>query len=255
MESMSWSSTKQLTIISSIIALFLILISGPIALWLYEPATCFDGKQNGKEVGVDCGGTCALLCPTQVRDIKVLWARTFKVAEGRYNAVAYVENPNPNATSAIVPYVFRLLDKNNIEVTSREGTFQFVNQGIFAIFETSIDTGKRDAAKAFFEWKAPFAWVKATSPDVPKVIRQALVDTGSPTRIEATIANETAYDMKDLDIVATVFDTEGNAIASSRTILPLLPKRSNKDVFFTWPTPFTSTPARIDVIPRVPPTF
>lgn len=250
---MSWSATKQLTIIASIVALFLIIISGPIAVWLYEAPTCFDGKENGSEVGVDCGGTCQLLCRSQVREVKVLWARTFKVADGRYNAVAYVENPNPNATSRIVPYTFRLLDRNNIEITKREGSFQFVNQGIFAIFETGIDTGKREATRAFFEWKEPFSWVKADSPDVPKVVRQALVETGSPTRIEATIQNDTPEDMFDLDIVTTVFDTEGNAVASSRTILPLLPRRSEKEVFFTWPSPFPTTPARIDVIPRVPP--
>ena len=59
---------------------------------IYQAPNCFDGKLNGDETYPDAGGTCVRIDPGTVAMPMVVWTESFKVAEGQYNSVAYVEN-------------------------------------------------------------------------------------------------------------------------------------------------------------------
>ena len=59
---------------ASIVILAIILIVGlPAFLLLYKAPTCFDGKQNQGEGGIDCGGPCVKLCPSAFLPPEVIW--------------------------------------------------------------------------------------------------------------------------------------------------------------------------------------
>jgi hypothetical protein len=47
--------------------------------FFYTPANCFDGFLNNNELGVDCGGSCTLICPFTVIPPKVVWAEVLKL--------------------------------------------------------------------------------------------------------------------------------------------------------------------------------
>ena len=113
---MTWALKWQIFytgVLILVIAVFGFLIIAPT---FTKAPTCGDNKQNGDEVGIDCGGSCARACLSQVDAISVLWARSFKVIEGRYNAVAYLENHNKNTAIDKINYRFRFADKNNIYI-------------------------------------------------------------------------------------------------------------------------------------------
>jgi hypothetical protein len=78
-------------------------------LAFYNPASCFDGILNGQETFVDAGGTCVQIDPTTVIPPSLVWAKSFEIAEGQYNAVAYVENENQTAATPALEYTFQLL--------------------------------------------------------------------------------------------------------------------------------------------------
>ena len=40
--------------------------------------TCFDGKANGLENGIDCGGNCNLMCTDEVKPLIVEWSSFIK---------------------------------------------------------------------------------------------------------------------------------------------------------------------------------
>lgn len=89
-----WVAKRKLFYgIFSIVALVLV-IGVPLFFVLYKTPTCFDGKQNQNEKGIDCGGVCTRLCSSDIANPIVLWQRSFVVTDGVYNAVAYVQNPN-----------------------------------------------------------------------------------------------------------------------------------------------------------------
>ncbi|MGH7249462.1 MAG: hypothetical protein ACREGC_00650, partial [Minisyncoccia bacterium] len=111
---MTWALKRQIFYIV-VLVLFILIFGSLIAYPSFnKPPTCFDNKQNGDEIGIDCGGSCSNACATQVEDISVLWARSFEVSPGRYNAVAYVVNHNKNAAIKQISYRFRFADANNV---------------------------------------------------------------------------------------------------------------------------------------------
>ena len=106
----TWGTKRRNTIIFIILAFFLI-IAGIISFALfYEEPTCFDGKRNGNEIGIDCGGSCELLCELQIIEPLVHWTRYFEVVPGVYNVLAYLENPNVTDGADRVDYIFKLFD-------------------------------------------------------------------------------------------------------------------------------------------------
>jgi hypothetical protein len=105
---MSWASRRQFQYIGGLVA-FLAIIALIIA-WptITRKPTCTDGKQNGGENGVDCGGSCQKICNADVSEPIVLWSRAFPVTGNIYNLVSFVENRNKEAAVMQVSYEFRI---------------------------------------------------------------------------------------------------------------------------------------------------
>lgn len=205
----------------------------------YKRPTCFDGGQNGDELGVDCGGSCERLCPFEVAPLRVLWSRTFEVSSGIYNAVAYVENPNQHAGIRALKYVFRLFDATGKELLERAGTTFITPNGISPIFESDLRTGGGVPARTFFEFVEEPEWYRGRSlGQALSVEGTRLIDTATRPRIDATLLNTTLGDFRDVEVVGVVFASDGNAIATSRTVVPLVEGGSSRSLVFTWPRPY-----------------
>src|SRR5258706_15176144 len=94
----SWSRNRK-RIIFGILALGVVVLVGlPIYFLFYRAPTCSDLKMNGDETGVDCGGSCQLLCSTQSLPLLMKGdPRVLMVATSTYEVVALVENANNSA--------------------------------------------------------------------------------------------------------------------------------------------------------------
>lgn len=253
---LTWSGKRQL-IISSIggvfILFFLYLLVSP---YFKTPASCFDGRQNGTELGLDCGGSCALLCPFQGKNIIVRWARSFIVTDNIYNAVAYVENQNVDSAVESISYEFKLYDKDNVFISSRKGQTFIGPLGKFLIFEPSVDVGNRPVAKTLFSFTSTPEWtvIDKRVSTYPLFVRDVkLSESSSGPKIEANIVNDSIYKISDLDVVALIYDKDGNVIATSKTYLESVDKNSSEAVFFTWPSPFEAEVGRMEVFPDINP--
>ncbi len=249
-----WATNRRLMYISGVVAFFAVTIGVPAYFILKKPPTCFDGKLNQDERGVDCGGVCTLVCKQDVSPLAVLWSRTFFVSGSVYNSVAYIENPNVNAVALNVPYVFRVFDEQNILITERTGTTNIMDNGTVPIFEGAIDMGWRKPARTFFEFTKKPVWIKkpAKMPHVT-VVARSIQNANTSPRLEAQLYNDEVYDVRTVEVVATIFDEKDNALAVSRTVVPLLSGQESKNLIFTWPRPFEGTSSRIEVIARSSP--
>jgi hypothetical protein len=236
--------------------MFLVLLFavGAFFLFFYHPPTCFDGKQNGGEQGTDCGGACRKICPFQAAKANVLWARSFKVAPGVYNAVAYVENPNTGAAAYDAAYSFKAYDEENVLVFERSGTVTLPPKTVIAVFEPSVTTNERSPKRTFFEWHVDPRFDRTTKglPELGVAEKVLSGETGRTPRLTARIVNPSLDEIRNIQVVATVFDTAGNAIAASRTIVDVLRKESSAEVTFTWPEAFSATVGRTDVVAMPP---
>jgi len=253
---MSWASRRRFVYGGGVFFFFAIVIGVPVAIWIYEPPACFDGKQNQGETAIDKGGPCLLLDERTLQPHSILWSRAFPVRGGLYSAVAYIENPNSDAGVGKVQYRFGLYDERNVLVAERFGKTYIMPGGVTPIFEGGISTGNRLVARTYLELVSSLAWERMrNAASVLSVSGKVVSDTESVPRLTAQIENTSVANVFDPLFVAVVFDTAGNAFASSATTLSRLPASGKAELVFTWPDPFPRVASRIDILPLLPPTL
>ncbi len=247
---MSWSSRRRTVIILGFLLIIGMVTLIPLAMWWYEPATCFDGKQNQGETATDRSGPCVLLDERTLIPHAIQWARAFSVRDGTWSAVTYIENPNDMAGVIQAPYRFKLYDDRNILVAEREGSSYIMPGTVTPIYEGGFDTGNRRVARTYFEFSAPLVWERMQdASNVITITGKSLLDVDTAPRVIAIAENTAVSEAREIHFVAVVFDTAGNAIASSRTIVPVLSAGARENLVFTWPEVFSSPVGRIDVLP------
>jgi len=233
------------------VAIFLsVLIGVPAYFALHKPPTCSDGVQNQGETSPDHGGPCVLLDESSITPYATLWARAFRVRDGSYSAVAYVENPNSGAGVEKASYRMALYDSGNVLVAEYFGTTPIMPGGITPVFVGNIDTGFRIATHTIFDITAPLVWkTMANVASVVSITHEPVVDADTTPRLNAKATNTSVATIKDLTFIAVIFNTAGNAIASSQTHIERLNPGEQKDIVFTWPDPLGDSVGRVDIIP------
>lgn len=237
----SWSLKRRFVYSTGVLSVIAVLLGWWIFVDTYQPPTCFDGKQNGGEDGIDCGGSCQFLCPFQVSEPVVLFSRSFEVTPGVYNAVAYVNNPNLNIGIPSIGYTFKLYDKDNTLITERKGTTFIAAGKVSPIFEGSIVVNGKVPTRTVFELEKSNKWAYVTSSqEDPFVVANTTLDRGSTSpRVSAVLQNTSVNEYKNLEVVVVIFNALKNAIATSRTFVNDLKGKSSAPLVFTWPEPFT----------------
>ena len=256
MSGMSWAMRRRILYAVGMALFLLIVIGGPIAYTILKtPPTCIDGVQNQGETAIDRGGPCPLLDARAQQAPVVMWTRSFRVRDNAYNAIAYIQNPNTGASAANLTYRFRLYDADNVLVADREGAMYLAPNTITPVFEGAISSGNRIATRAFFDFlDAPVWQVGSDTAAKAFVISNKDISgvTTAPS-VSATLTNTSTNIAYNLVVTAVVFDSSGNAIAASKTVVPRLAPGEAKQLVFTWPDPFRSTVGRVDIVPVLPP--
>ncbi|MFZ3011987.1 MAG: FxLYD domain-containing protein [Minisyncoccia bacterium] len=250
---MTWALRRQIFYI--LILVLFISVFGFLIIYpkLNKAPTCTDYKQNGDELGVDCGGSCVNACLSQVDNISVLWARAFRVIPGRYNAVAYLVNHNTNVGAEKINYRFRFADKDNLYIGKREGNIFVPPGGNFVVFEPGIDIGNSIPVYSTFEFTDVPQWKQVSQEKINqlKILTSniQLVDEETFPKLSATIKNTSLFTIPNVGVVAILYDVDGNAISTSRTYLTKLSPLQSTDINFTWPEPLPGVVVEKEIIP------
>lgn len=219
----------------------MLVISSVYYKYLYHAPTCFDSSQNGSEIGTDCGGSCTRICTFTVTQPKASWARSFRVQDGQYNAVAYIENINRVAASPELSYTFSLHDAQGL-IVERKGKTILPPDSVYPVFEAHIDTGSRIPTQTFITLDPIELWLPATEGrNQFTVTDRKLTSSDSKPRLDAKIFNDSLTKADKVEVVATIFDAKGNALTSSRTFIDNFAPRSEASAVFTWPEPIAKT--------------
>jgi len=250
---MTWALKRQLLFLGIFIVLLLALGYLIISPYINKTPTCTDNKQNGDETGIDCGGSCAKACIFEVDQISILWARTFQVIPGRYNAVAYLENHNKNTVIKKINYRFRFADKDNIYIGKREGETFIPTGGKFAIFEAGIGVGNSIPVYTTFEFTEMPVWTKVSEDKVKQlkvlVSDIKLENQDTSPRLSTTIKNDSLFIIPEVSVIALLYDEKGNAVSASHTYLDVLETEESENINFTWPEPILGNVIAKEIIP------
>ena len=252
---MSWSFRRQLIIIFLLLFVFSTVVFAYLYPIIFRAPSCSDGKKNGDETGVDCGGGCINLCTAETKNPTILWERSFLITEDVYNAVAYIENQNPAGISEL-PYEFRLYDTKGLFITRVDGVAIVPPSGRYAIVETGVKTGNAVVGTTTFEWKpATVPWTRI-DPKISslrvKTSDTSLVMTNSVPKLFTTISNTSpTIVLRNINVVAILYDVNNNAISVSKTYVHDLAPDVKLPIFFTWPKMFSSTVVRNEILPVI----
>lgn len=232
---MDWRTRRQLLTILVLIIFAGVVATGVYFLFLHERATCNDGKQNGAETGVDCGGVCAVVCRETAVPLKLVFSSAFEVASSTYNSVAVLENKNDYAGAVKFTYKLTLNDANGV-IAERSGVSNVPVLKKFAIFESGIDTKGRVPTETTFEIIKEPVWRR----DLKREARLSysidpLARGETNPIVNARVKNEDVFESGKLGFTVMIYDDAGTPLALSHTTLDNLGAGSELPISFTWP--------------------
>ncbi len=254
---MTWAEQRKLSYITIVFLVIAAILFVTIRQATKETPTCMDGKRNGGEVGVDCGGPCTYYCPNELANPKVRWSRSFQITPGVYQAVAYVEHSYPAAAAQRVRYTFKFFNDNGTLIGKKDGTTFLGPMGRTAIVEPTVRLGTSvTPSMTRLEFLPLLPWEKISptfSQVVIKTDRNVLESTALGTRLTATIENTSRYSFRDMEVTAILYNADDNAITASEALLPSLLGEQSTTMTFTWPFQLPEKAVRIEVVPRFNP--
>ena len=244
----SWSTKRRFGYFLAFVLLVVLVVGLPVFFSFYKSPTCADGKKNGNEKDIDCGGSCVRLCPADFAAPRALCSYSAGVAPGIYNALAYAENPNQSVYAEKVGYTFRLYDSAGLLVAEKRGETLVPAGQKFAVFESGIRTGQRVPLKTTFEFSDVSEWKSGKATPNPRVLSIDLEQGDSP-RAEVKVSNDSAnLTLSSLDVFIIIYDEADSRMAFSKTRLDAIAPRQTKTLYFTWPGAFPRPSVRKEVL-------
>jgi hypothetical protein len=246
----SWSSRRKFSYASLVVFAIILIIGLPAFLLLYKAPTCFDGKQNQGEQGIDCGGPCVKLCPSAFFPPEVIWTKAEPVAPGLYNVAAYVVNNNLSGAAYNVAYNMQLFDDQGVLITYKDSTMTIPPHRNTLAFQGSVSTEKRIPAKAIITIDPP-QWIKENDElgNLVIVDKKYSEDKDSSS-LQVTLQNTAVTPYNDLSIYVVLYDVNGNAVDFSKTVVNSVPANGGTVIApFTWPVSHNGQVVSIEVLP------
>ena len=242
-----WALKRQLVGVGIFAVLVFFVVGGIIYFFLPAPS-CFDGRQNGEEEGIDCGGECKPCLGERPQDPRFLWARFFEISEGIYDLAAFIENTNILAGTSKLDYVFRLYDKDDVVITLKRGTVSLMPRESLLIFEPNIGVPNRIPAKVSFEIQS-LAWERLPEINLEISVARKQFNLLPKPEVRATLHNTSLFEVKNIKASVLLYDAEDNIFAVSSTFVDSIEGEGKRDISFSWPPGFMSMePARIDIL-------
>lgn len=229
------SRTQKQLLIGGIYIFIVLVIAGGTLYGKYRP-TCNDGKQNGKEEGVDCGTlACGKACEAPVQAIQVQNVQLAKTPAGDFDMAALVYNPNTNYGADRVNYDVVIRDTSSTVVSSQSYTSYISPGQTKYVVQTSL-RNIPDGSTAVVVIKR-VNWEKvATAPDINfLIIREAITPSVNQTTYQAVVSNQSNFDFDTMNVNVVAFDSLGTVIATNTTNFQTFLSRTERSFQVTWP--------------------
>jgi len=245
--------TKRLSILG-VVTLFFSVVFGVWYFFLIPDPTCFDGKQNQKERGTDCGGPCGLACEEEYAPEPLVIRETAFVPggdPGEYDVLVKLYNPNDALGASSLPYIFQLQDASGVVLAETSGEGFILPQET----KTFLAIGLRSAilpqtiAVSFPETK----WEKFSGyqerPLISIVNKRYNPDSSGPffSEVTGSIVNESQYDFRTVVVKVVLRDASGMPVAFNQTQMGAVRTKEHRDFRLPWPKAFPGEVVQMDV--------
>lgn len=221
-------------------AIFVLIIFSLIYAFykiFYAQPSCFDGKQNQDEEGIDCGGPCAKIClPQNFRDIEINWVKFLKI-NNKIILLGQIQNPNSEIGASHFGYEFDILDSNkNIIKTISRDSFIYAEE-IKYLVEFLDEREAPNINSVNLQIINPI-WAKAIDFKRPnlKILDKKIEENSNNDSIivGGKIINNDFVVFKNINILVN-FYIQGTWIGSSETIIDTISPKETKEFNVIFP--------------------
>lgn len=233
--------TKKTIILCVYLTLFALF-----GYWAYSALkpdpTCFDGKKNQGEKGIDCGGPC-VPCEKQIeaREIETTEAAFIYGGPGKYDVLAKISNPNSQFGSPFFKYSFLLKNSSGEIIAGKEGSSFILPAESKYLIETSLDS--REAPSDVEFEISETSWQEFFNYEKPKLNiyskRYNLISSGvGYSEAYGLLRNENPFDFNLIKVKVILRDVFGRPVAVNTTEMRTVKAGEERDFRLLWPSSF-----------------
>jgi len=204
------------------LALWAMFFIGAYFLFFKSPPSCFDGKKNQTEEGIDCGRICGNIClPAdlkrieQVGQVKILFPEP-----SRIGLLARLRNPNPNHSARRVNFRLRVFDDRGEIFESFGTTFVYAGElkylAQLALLPPGFEPRRISRAELTLgdeEWAQVSDFYRPSL----RLQEQNVIVEADKIRIEGKIRNEDTLTLSNVTILALFYGSQGQLAGFSET--------------------------------------
>lgn len=243
---MDWARKRQLFIIG--IISFVVLVLGGFFVFILttNPATCFDGEQNGTETGIDCGGGCELVCKNEARPLVVSFTQ-YLLTDGRPDVIAHIENANTHADAIAAEYEIEVYTDEGDLFARHNGVIDVPHESVRAVFVPRIASIAPVVGRAFLTI-VDETFHKAQEGPNTKVESFRWEGLQKEPVLFVQIKGDAEEKLRRIPLTVTIFDAKNTVLAVSQTVVDDIGIDEKKEVVFTWNESFENTPTRVEFV-------
>lgn len=233
---------KRTVIIIIYLAIFSLIGTGLYYIFRTDPS-CNDGKQNQGEAGIDCGGSCSAKCEEmpKIENVRVLEKNFLPVGDGKYDAIAKIDNPNSQFGVAQFEYSFNLLDGSGNIISQKEGSSFILPAETKYILAFNLASSAQPES---IDIKIrSFKWTKFLEYEEPLIQIYSkefnLVNAGSNFAIlKAKIKNLSGYDFRTITVKTVIRNERNVPVALNQTSVNDVKVNEEREIIFNWGNSF-----------------
>ncbi len=255
----SWATRRRFMYSTFVIIVLIVLVALPIFYFFYKPPTCNDRIKNGDEEGVDCGGSCVMLCQDIFLPPKIVWggAKFEKISSGVYNFASLIINPNVDAGAIDVPYKISIYDEAGLMIKEQYGKVTLYPHRNSLAFNPLVNLDKSVPYKATFEFTSPPVWYRSNDElDKLIIVDKRYTEDSNSSSLEIVLENRGLLPYQNIDVSVILSDINGNAIGFSKTKIDSINAKNDREIAsYTWPINRDNNVTSIEVFPIINPIF
>ncbi|MDD2730900.1 MAG: FxLYD domain-containing protein [Candidatus Portnoybacteria bacterium] len=253
---MDYRRRKQTIIISILAAFFLVVGAWVYFGYFYQGASCFDGKQNQNETGIDCGGVCISCERLTAQDVKISWVRFFSLENNRYDLAAEISNPNSNFGLGKLNYNFQLKGEDGQTISKSGSAFILPGQTKYLV-EANFDAGQKiKSISLVLPSIDKNDWQELKSDYDPRTVTlyakdrqfQYLESGAAIAQATGVIKNESSFDFDRVMVSVVLFDADKQVIGVNKTEASTIPSGSERYFSVLWFEPLPGEVKSLDML-------
>lgn len=194
--------------------------------------SCFDGKKNQSEEGIDCGGPCP---PCELKELKLIQILPVGIVslDGKTSALIELRNPNINWGADKFYYELNFYDSAGEKIFSLSKD-SFIYPGeVKYIAEINLDVDYQKISRSEFTIINEPSWKPASEFPLPKISSPRGISTEYNQKEKKIIisgiwTNENPFSVSEAVIIGVLWDNLGRRVGISKTLLSGIKPREQK---------------------------